>query len=193
MKYWIAYTALVSFALGVAVGWFSAVGTLFTHTTNLMEEVVANRHALQVHCFAKKYTWHFHYAGTDGKLGDTDNSLITAENPIGLNNFDPRSKDDLVSSELVLPCDTQVELITSSSDVIHALGEFHEKMTIDATPGIEESGFFQTPDKPTTGTLRCVQLCGPGFKDHHAAYRYESAEEFRQWLSTQQPFFSRMK
>jgi cytochrome c oxidase subunit 2 len=193
MKRALILTAAASFSLGYVTGWFSAVGVWFFQARSLMNEVVANHDAFQVHCFAKKYAWHFHYAGADGKLGDTDNSLVTADNPVGLNHYDPRSKDDLVSNELVLPCNTQVELITGSADVIHALGEFHEKMEIDATPGVMERGFFQTPVKPANGTLRCVQLCGPGFQDHHAVFRYLSAEEFDQWLSQQPPFLSRVK
>lgn len=193
MKRALILTAAASFALGNVTGWFTAVGVWLFQARSLMNEVVASHDAVQVHCFAKKYAWHFHYAGADGKLGDTDNALITVENPIGLNRFDPRSKDDLVSNELVLPCDRQIELITGSADVIHSLGEFHEKMEIDATPGVVQRDFIQTPEKSTAGTLRCVQLCGPGFKDHHAAFRYVSVDEFRQWLSQQEPLLSRMR
>ncbi len=93
--------------------------------------------------FSQKYSWHFHHSGADGKFGDTNLSLITEDNPIGLNLYDPRSKDDIVSPELVLPCGRQVELITGSADVIHALGDFHDKMEIDAFPSIEERKLFK--------------------------------------------------
>lgn len=191
MKRVLVLTASASFVLGFGAGYFSAIGTLFFRTTALMEEVVSS-HKLQVRCFAKKYSWHFHYAGADGKLGDTDNSLITGENPVGLNLLDPRSKDDIISSELILPCETQVELITGSADVIHSLGHFHGEMEIDAVPEVAERDSFKTPGKPVSGTLSCVQLCGPGFKDHHAPYRYVVAATFEEWLSAQQPLSERI-
>lgn len=184
MKRVLILTALASFVLGFVAGYFSAFRTLFFRTGDLMDQVMSSPN-LHVRCFAKKYSWHFHYAGKDGKFGDTDNSLISAGNPIGLNLHDPRSKDDIVSFELVLPCETQVELITGSADVIHALGHFHGEMEIDAVPEIEERGTFLTPAEPVSGTLNCVQLCGPGFKDHHAPYRYVETTTFEKWLSAQ--------
>jgi cytochrome c oxidase subunit 2 len=180
-------TAAASFALGCIVGWFAAAGSWFFQARELMDQVNHSDATLQVHCFAKKYSWHFHYTGADGKLGKTDNSLITTHNLIGLDRSDPHSKDDLVTSELVLPCDTTTELITSSADVIHAIGQFHGDMELDATPGIAERITFKTPATPFAGRLRCVQLCGPGFKDHHAPYRYVNLNEFQRWLSQQQP------
>lgn len=191
MKRLLVLTAFVSFVVGFGAGYFSAIGTLFFRTKTLMEEVVSS-HKLRVRCFAKKYSWHFHYAGEDGKFGDTNNSLITNDNPVGLNLLDPRSKDDVISSELVLPCETQVELVTGSADVIHSLGHFHGQMEIDAVPAVEERGSFLTPTEPASGTLSCVQLCGPGFKDHHAPYRYVAAGTFEEWLSAQKPLSERI-
>lgn len=187
MKWLIIYTCVVSLLIGFIAGYFFAIGSISMQIKPLMEEIVQSHGSIPVRCFAKKYSWHFHYAGADGKFGDTNLSLITNQNPIGLNLHDPRSKDDIVSTELVLPCDTQVQLITGSADVIHSLGEFHDKMEIDAVPSLEEKGTFQTPGMPASGTLRCVQLCGPGFKDHHAPYRYIDAAAYAKWLKTQIP------
>ncbi|WP_395746167.1 hypothetical protein [Prosthecobacter sp.] len=188
MKRVILLTATVSMVLGFGAGYFFAI---VSWTRTLMSEVMESHADLHIGCFAKKYSWHFHYAGADGEFGKTDLSLVTAENPIGLNVQDPRSQDDIVSPELVLPCGARVELILNSSDVIHSLGEFHEKMAIDAVPGVKQQEIFQTPAAPTAGTLRCVQLCGPGFKDHHAPYRYIDAAAFATRLKAQPPFIQR--
>lgn len=181
----ILLTAVVSLVIGFGAGYFFAI---VSWTRTLMSEVMESPANLHVGCVAKKFSWHFHYAGADGKFGTTDFSLATLDNPIGLNLQDPRSQDDIVSPELVLPCDTKIELIVTSADVIHCLGEFHEKMAIDAIPGVKGRETFQTPVEPTSGTLRCVQLCGPGFKDHHAPYRYVDAAAFAAWLKAQPPF-----
>jgi len=180
-------TAAASFALGCVVGWFSAVGAWFFQAHQLMDSVTAASDKLQVHCFAKKYSWQFHYTGPDGKLGKTRHPLISATNPVGLDLSDPHSKDDFVANELVLPTGTWIELITGSADVIHALGEFNSDMKVDATPGVTERLVFRTPAHPVSGTLRCVQLCGPGFKDHHASYRYVTTSDFTHWQSAQPP------
>lgn len=187
MKRVILLTSAVSMLLGFGAGYFFAMGTVFFEFRTHLDNVVQSTATIHVRCFAKKYSWHFHYPGADGTFGQTDLSLMTKENPIGLNLDDPRSKDDIVSTELVLPCGTQVEMFTTSADVIHSLGDFHDKMEIDAFPSMEEKDTFQTPATPAGGTLRCVQLCGPGFKDHHAPYHYIDAAEFAEWLKTQSP------
>jgi cytochrome c oxidase subunit 2 len=105
----------------------------------------------------------------------------TVENPLGLVTDDPAGADDWVSTELVLPCGRLIEISVASLDVIHALGELHEDLEVDGIPGIPNKAKFRSPDEPKAGRLRCVQLCGPGHKDHHAPYRFVTKEAFDAW------------
>jgi heme/copper-type cytochrome/quinol oxidase subunit 2 len=141
---------------------------------------------LEVHAFTRKYEWHFQYPGPDGEAGATSPELVTKENPIGLDSSDPHAQDDVVTNELVLPCDETVRMLPHSADVIHTLGNLHGAFALDCTPGIHEGAILQTPAAPTSGALRCTTLCGAGHKDHHAPFRFVSSSDYEDWLKAKQ-------
>ncbi len=177
--------AVVSFAAGLIVGHLTSWFRMSRHILDVMDEVVSPHGTLKVRCVAKKYIWHFQYAGEDGELAEVAPSFATADNPAGLNPDDPRGRDDKVSSELVLPCQRAIELITTSLDVIHSLGGLPGAKEMDATPGVTARQFFETSEAPEMGRLSCVQLCGPGCKDHVSTYQIVAEPEFREWLPKQ--------
>jgi cytochrome c oxidase subunit 2 len=134
---------------------------------------------------ARKFEWHFHYPGADGVFGQTSQKDMSTSNPVGLDYTNVHSQDDLITRELVLPCGSSVLIKSRSADVIHALGKLHGDFELDATPGVNNEAMLDTPSSPTSGTLRCVQLCGAGFKDHHAPFKFVTSEEFAKWLEEQ--------
>jgi cytochrome c oxidase subunit 2 len=134
---------------------------------------------------ARKFEWHFHYPGVDGVYGQVSQKDMSTTNPVGLDHTDPQAQDDVITRELVLPCGSGVQIFTRSADVIHALGKLHGSFELDATPGVHNESLLQTPTTPASGTLRCVQLCGAGHKDHHAPYQFVTLPDFEKWLSEQ--------
>jgi heme/copper-type cytochrome/quinol oxidase subunit 2 len=186
----IVLVGIVMFVLGVGTGYFLSFGRLTLDVKEAMDSLVAKNRSGgardTVRILAKKYSWHFHYAGVDGVFGKTEPSKMSTENPLGLDRDDPASRDDIHSTELVLPCEAEVTLLLTSADVIHALGHLEGDFQEDATPGLRRTRRLKTPEIPRGGTLKCVQLCGPGFPGHHAPYRFVDRAAFDAWLLKQE-------
>jgi heme/copper-type cytochrome/quinol oxidase subunit 2 len=182
----IVLVAIVMFVLGVGTGYYLSFGRLTLDVKKAMNSLVAENRSGgtrdTVRILAKKYSWHFHYAGVDGMFGKTEQSKMSTENPLGLDRDDPAARDDIHSTELVLPCDAEVTLLLTSADVIHALGHLEGDFQEDATPGLRRTRRLKTPETPRDGTLKCVQLCGPGFPGHHAPYRFVDRAAYDAWL-----------
>ena len=72
---------------------------------------------------AEQFAWNIHYPGDDGKLGPTDSSLITKENPIGLDRSEEAGAgaDDIVTlNQMHVPVNRDVLVHLTSKDVIHS-------------------------------------------------------------------------
>ena len=139
--------------------------------------------AFDVQVFARKYDWHFHYAGPDGVFGATSPKLVSKENPIGLDPGDTHAKDDFVPRELVLPCGPDIRLLSHSADVIHTLGQLQGTFELDCIPGVPGHALLHTPSTPVSGTLRCTTLCGANHKDHQAPFRFVSDADYEGWFN----------
>src|SRR5437764_1337128 len=53
--------------------------------------------ALHVRLVAEQFAWNFQYPGKDGKFGKADASLISGDNPLGIDPEDPSGKDDIIA------------------------------------------------------------------------------------------------
>jgi len=62
--------------------------------------------AVKIEVLAYQWGWNFRLPGNDGALGTTSVSLISDENPYGLNPEDPNSKDDI----LVMDADLHLKI-----------------------------------------------------------------------------------
>jgi len=116
-----------------------------------------------VEAVAQQFQWNFHYAGADDKFGRTDPSLIDdgALNFIGLDPEDAASRDDSVTSALVIPAGRPVELKLRSKDVIHNFWVPQLRFKQDLVPGMEIKVNFQVQaDKVGKYELACAELCG---------------------------------
>ena len=104
--------------------------------------------AVKIEVLAYQWGWNFRLPGNDGALGTTSVSLISDENPYGLNPEDPNSKDDILvmDADLHLKINQPVKVELRSLDVLHNfyIPQFRAKM--DMLPGIITYYWF-TPDK----------------------------------------------
>ena len=141
--------------------------------------------AVVVRVVAEQFAWNIHYAGPDGKFGKVDNTLISADNPIGLDRKDPDGKDDIVApNQLHLPVNRPVLIRLSSKDVIHSFGLYEMRVKQDAIPGMVIPVTF-TPTRVGEYEITCSQLCGLGHYRMRGFVTVQSQADFQAWLADQ--------
>jgi cytochrome c oxidase subunit 2 len=142
--------------------------------------------AFQVEATGLQFAWYFRYPGADAKYGRTKPQLIDAsaggEAAVGLDADDPASKDDVVSSTLVLPVNREIDLTLRAQDVIHSLYIPAMRFKQDAVPGLMIHMHF-TPDKVGDYEIACAELCGLGHYKMRATLRVVSQADFDKWLA----------
>jgi cytochrome c oxidase subunit 2 len=139
--------------------------------------------AMQVEVVGEQFAWYFRYPGDDAAFGQTKLSLISAAqgNPLGLDPSDDKSKDDIVTSQLVLPAGREVDLTLRALDVIHGFSVPEMRLKQNAVPGETEHIHF-TPETPGDYAVLCTQVCGLGHYRMQAVLRVVSPSEFETWL-----------
>lgn len=144
----------------------------------------ASHEAMQVEVTALQFGWYFRYPGPDATLGITHARLADAAtgNPVGIDPDDPHSADDLVTTELVLPSNREIDLTLRAQDVIHGFSVPELRLKQNAVPG-ESIHIHFTPTTPGTYAILCTQLCGLGHYRMTANLRIVSPEEFQLWLA----------
>jgi cytochrome c oxidase subunit II len=172
----------------------TALAILFTFLTIKAERLwAATRYtgasltALQIEATGVQFAWYFRYPGPDATFGITRPSLVSpAEgNPLGLDPTDRHSPDDIVSSELVLPSNREVDLRLRAQDVIHGFSIPELRLKQNAVPGQTIHIHF-TPTAPGTYGILCTQLCGTGHYRMNATLRILPPDEFAAWLASKQ-------
>lgn len=100
---------------------------------------------------AEQFAWNFHYPGPDGRYGRVDPLLMTAANPLGLDENDPDAKDDVTTlNALHIPVGKDVVLQGTSKDVIHSFALPVMRAKQDVIPGMRVPIWFkatQTSDQ----------------------------------------------
>jgi cytochrome c oxidase subunit II len=143
--------------------------------------------ALQVEATGVQFAWYFRYPGADATFGITRPQLIAPGegNPLGLDPTDPRSADDIATSELVLPANREVDLRLNAQDVIHGFSIPELRLKQNAVPGQTIHIHF-TPTTPGTYAILCTQLCGLGHYRMNATLRVVPSDEFLTWLTSKE-------
>ncbi len=97
----------------------------------------ADASAMQVEVTGVQFAWYFRYPGADATFGETRAALVDAGggNPLGIDPADGRGTDDIVSSELVLPANREVDLRLRSLDVMHGFFVPEMRLKQNAVPG----------------------------------------------------------
>jgi len=166
------------------------IGGVFVWMTITSQQLWANSRftgsspeAMQAEIVGVQFHLYFRYPGSDQTFGKVKPELADAPggNPLGIDAADPDGKDDIVSSELVLPVGREVDLRLRSQDVMH--GFFIPGMRIkqDAVPGMVLHIHF-TPEREGQYPILCSQLCGMGHQRMQARLRVVSLREFTDWL-----------
>jgi cytochrome c oxidase subunit 2 len=105
--------------------------------------------------------------------------------------FEYPEEDGLVSDELHVPVDRQLEVELEALDVLHSFWVPEWRIKRDLVPegaGSDEvdDEFVVTPTEEGTFSLVCTELCGLGHSTMRAPVVVESQEEFDQWVADQQ-------
>lgn len=151
---------------------------------------------ISIEAFAKQFDWTFRYPGPDNKLGRTNFLLISDTNPLGIDFADPASKDDYLTTELVLPKDEIVEINLRSRDVLHAIYLPHFRAQIYAQPGLETkiqfrplfttAEFRKKIEKPEFEfEMACNQICGAAHWNMRRVVTVHTLEDFNKWLTAE--------
>ena len=141
--------------------------------------------ALQVEAVGMQFAWYFRYPGADAAFGRTAPTLIDAgaANPLGLDQTDQHAADDIVSSELVLPANREIDLRLHAQDVIHGFAIPELRIQQNAVPGLSNHIHF-TAVKPGTYAILCTQVCGLGHYRMGANLRVLAPEDYGLWLQS---------
>jgi cytochrome c oxidase subunit 2 len=105
----------------------------------------------------------------------------------------PNGGDPVVSNQLVVPVDQQLDINIRSLDVLHSFWVEEWGIKRDAIPvgkggvvGDEvDNGFVVTPDKTGTFTVQCTELCGYGHATMRAYVKVVPQDQFDAWLKKQ--------
>lgn len=147
--------------------------------------------ATEIEVVGQQWHWSFRYPGDDGEFGQVEHSLISPENPFGINPEDPAGQDDrLVSSPVGhFPMNRPVKLLLRSKDVLHnfAVAEFRLKM--DLVPGMV-TYYWLEPTKAGEYDILCEELCGIGHHTMQGRVVVQSEQEYDDWLGTLPTFAS---
>ena len=137
----------------------------------------------------EQWRWTFRLPGKDGQLGTTDATLISVDNPFGMNPHDERGQDDLLifSNEVHIPIAEPVQFLLRSKDVLHdfAVAEFRVKM--DLVPGMVTYLWLE-PIRTGTFEVLCEEHCGMGHFTMKGRVVVDSAEDFAKWEAEQMTY-----
>ena len=148
--------------------WTIVTAVIFIGLAVMGQRVWASLHfeqappgSVQIGVVAQQFQWNFHYPGADNAFGRTDPKLIRDSelNFVGLDESDPRAKDDSVVSTLVIPANRPVELLLRSKDVTHSFWSPPLRIKQDLVPGMELRFHF-TATREGKYEIACAELCG---------------------------------
>ena len=148
----------------------------------LKQETPPLEDSMEIVLVAEQFAWNFQYPGPDGKLGRRDVKLVSPSNPMGLDDEDPASKDDVTTiNNLYLPVNKNVILRMTSKDVIHDFQVTNFRNKQDILPGMMTTLWFQ-PNLVGKYEIGCAQLCGLGHTKMVGNVFVQSQEDFDQWF-----------
>jgi cytochrome c oxidase subunit 2 len=147
----------------------------------------AEKDAVVIKVVAEQFAWNFHYPGKDGKFGRTDASLMSGDNPLGLDPEDKDGKDDIVTvNQLHIPVHKPVIVHVSAKDVIHSFNIPVLRVKQDTIPGQRIPIWFEAT-APGHFELACAQLCGLGHYRMRADVLIDTPEDYAKWEAENTP------
>ena len=192
-RIWTIVPALVLTVL-VLYGFFT-----WRSITNPSEADV--KKAMNIEITGEQFKWNVRYSGANNELGLRNYKLSTPTNGLGIDFRDPKSWDDKLGSEIVLPVNKPVRFTIRSKDVLHSFYMPDFRAQINAVPGM--STYFQFVPRLTTDEMRekknnpkfnyvllCAKICGAGHYNMQYTVRVVSEKEYQEWLAKQSLFFN---
>jgi cytochrome c oxidase subunit 2 len=143
--------------------------------------------AMPVQVQAGQFAFYFRYPGPDGSFGPIhpDRMSEANQNFFGLDtDHDVDSKDDIVTAEMAIPVNRQIQLLMHSKDVGHSFFVPELRVQQDFVPGLDLAVHF-TATKTGRYEIVCTQLCGLGHYNMKAYLSVMSPEDFDNWLKKQ--------
>lgn len=141
--------------------------------------------AMEVEAVGQQWHWSYRLPGADGEFGNVDSTLISADNPFGMDPDDPLGQDDVLVSEaeLHLPVDRPVKVNLRSKDVLHNFTVAQFRVKMDMVPGMVSYMWF-TPTKLGRFEVLCEELCGIAHHAMRSAVIVESQNDFDSWVAS---------
>ena len=158
---------------------FYAIPAWARRVTNFPSE----SEAVVVRVVGEQFAWNVQYPGADGKFGRTDPTLVSSDNPLGLDRNDPNAKDDITTiNQLTLLVDRPILVHLSSKDVIHSFGVYELRVKQDSIPGMDIPVWF-IPNRVGDYEIACSQLCGLGHYRMRGFVNIKSAADYQAFLA----------
>lgn len=152
--------------------------------------------SMNVELFGYQFGWTARYSGEDNILGKHDFRMVGVTNALGVDTTDEHAKDDIFSSELVLPVNRTIYFHFRSKDVIHSAYFPHFRAQMNVVPGLPTKFTF----KPTVTTadmknkmakpdfeyaLLCNKICGSAHYRMKMKITVVTENEYNKWISEQ--------
>jgi cytochrome c oxidase subunit 2 len=139
-----------------------------------------------VEALGQQWSWSFRLPGLDGVLGEVDSSLISQDNPFGIDPNDVRGQDDVLiaGQELHLPLNQPVKILLRSKDVLHDFTVPQFRVKMDMVPGTI-TYLWLTPTRTGQFEILCEELCGVGHFVMRGRVVVEDSNDYRAWLAAQ--------
>lgn len=192
-KIWTIVPAVVLTVL-VLFGFFT-----WRSITNVPEDL--QKSAIQVEVLGEQFQWQIRYPGNDGVIGKRNYKLTTPINSYGIDFNDKHAWDDIQASDIVIPVNKSVRFHIISKDIIHSFYIPDFRVQINAVPGM--TNYFQFTPTMTTEDMRekmndpkydfvmlCNKICGSGHYNMQKKVVVVTEEEYKEWLSTQNKYFT---
>jgi cytochrome c oxidase subunit 2 len=143
--------------------------------------------ALQIQAQAEQFAFYFRYPGPDGKFGAIHPDKIDEgnQNYFGLDPANEvEARDDIVSGELVIPVNREVNLMLHAKDFGHSFYVRELRIQQDFVPGLDLAVHF-TATQTGKFEIVCTQLCGLGHYNMKAYLNVKSQDDYDKWLKEQ--------
>jgi len=181
-------------AFGLVIAAFLLVGTEVLALGAFGAKAWANiylappaANAMPVQVQAGQFAFYFRYPGPDGKFGPIHPDQLSEANQnfFGLDTtHDADSKDDIVTAEMAIPVNREIQLLMHSKDLGHSFHVRELRVHQDFVPGLDLAIHF-TATKIGKYEIVCTQLCGLGHYNMKAYLYVMSQADFDDWLKKQ--------
>ena len=198
---------------------FLVVGGLWVWN-DVMADVKEGEDHLEIEATGYQFAWAIRYPGVDNALGTKYfRNIVPGVNDLGIDLNDPKSMDDALVDEVVLPKGKKIRVRITSRDVLHNFYLPHFSVKMDAIPGLP-TYFVFTPTMTTEEyrmelkkypeytvpadpaepngpkkwevfnyELACAELCGRSHFSMRKIVKIVSPEEYQKWADSQKTYF----